>query len=63
MDLILDILRTGIDVLRFPATNASAVLGFPTTNDASAADGRRPLQLSNRLHAGLHGIQERWTFT
>ena len=62
MDLILDILRTGIDVLGFPATNASAVLGYPAIGD-SAADGRRPLKLSNRLHAGFHGIQERRTLT
>ena len=62
MDLILDILRTGVDVLGFPATNASVVLWFPAICD-SAADGRWPLQFSNRLHAGFHGIQERRTLT
>ena len=62
MDLIFDVLRTCVDVLGFPATNASAILGFPAIGD-SAADGRRPLQLSNRFHAGFHSVQERRTLT
>ena len=62
MDLVLDVLRTSVDVLGFPAINASAVFRFSAIGD-SAADGRWPLQLSNRLHAGFHGIQERRTLT
>ena len=39
MDLVLDVLRTSVDVLGFPAINASGILGFPVIGD-SAADGR-----------------------
>ena len=39
MDLILDILRTSVDVLGFPAINASAILGFSAIGD-SAVDRR-----------------------